>query len=290
LTLLHHIHRRAYHGHDHDHHETRQLRKGEFCWLDTSVIAAYGPRIGAYGIAVYAALASHASHTTQTCFPSIKRIASLIHLSRATVKRTLRTLEREGLIDTQARKDGEGDPTSNLYTLLDPTVRMLPQQDTPEEGGLSPEERKLPETLPPVTTDPTGGFPQNPEPDPHQPKERTKASDFAFASRGKEDKPKLKPPAPAYDLYGEAASWNHVATLPAMNPADRPDSQLDALNLTPEDHDRLYAAAKASLLEKGAKWGLIPTAAIHSEMLVLWEHEQAQERGGGVERMPATAA
>src|SRR5215471_6552896 len=76
----------------------RARRKGQWCWLDTSLVAAYGPLIGAPGIAVYVCLATHAHHATQTCFPSIKRIASEVHLSRATVKRTLRTLENCGLV------------------------------------------------------------------------------------------------------------------------------------------------------------------------------------------------
>src|SRR5215471_7709569 len=125
----------------------RVRRKGQWCWLDTSIVAAYGPQIGAYGIAVYVALATHASHDTQACWPSIQLLARETRLSRTTVKTTLRRLEALGLVHTQARRDGEGDPTSNLYTLTDPTVRMLPSQDSQEEGGSSHD-------LPSVTTRP----------------------------------------------------------------------------------------------------------------------------------------
>jgi hypothetical protein len=137
----------------------RTRRSGEFCWLDNAVLTAYGPRIGAHGIAVYAALAMHASNETQACWPSVKRLASLVHLSRTTVKKTLRRLEAEGLLGTQARQDAEGDPTSNLYTLLDPPVRLLPQQDSEDKGG-------SPDDLPSVPTRPTGGSPHDSEPDP----------------------------------------------------------------------------------------------------------------------------
>jgi hypothetical protein len=34
----------------------RSRRPGQWCWLDTAVIATYGPRIGASGVAVAAVL------------------------------------------------------------------------------------------------------------------------------------------------------------------------------------------------------------------------------------------
>jgi hypothetical protein len=238
----------------------RTRRHGQWCWLDISIIAAYGPLIGANGIAIYVALATHARHDTQTCFPSIKRIASLVHLSRTTVKRTLRTLEKYGLVDTQARQDGEGDPTSNLYTLLDPTVRILPSQDTPEDGGLA-------ETLPPVTTEPTGGLSQSPEPDPHQPDERTSKEGVACAVKEKETTP-----APRYD---EALSWNKRAVLPSMSWEDRPDAQLAHLGLSAYETDRLRTLAIARLIARGIGPDLRREPIIHAEMLVVYEEDWA---------------
>jgi DNA-binding transcriptional ArsR family regulator len=238
----------------------RTLRKGQFCWLDTSIVMAYGPQIGANGIAVYCALATHASHATQTCFPSIKRIASLVHLSRATVKRTLRVLEKHGLVDTQARQDGEGDPTSNLYTLLDPTVQMLPQQDTPEEGRLTA-------TLPPVTTEPTGRVPQSPEPDPLQPEART-SNPVDYAG----EKGKQTTPAPRYD---EALSWNKRAVLPSMSWEDRPDAQLAHLGLSEHETEHLRTRAIARLIARGLGPDLRREPIIHAEMLVVYEEEWA---------------
>jgi hypothetical protein len=239
----------------------RTRRTGQWCWLDTSIVAAYGPQIGANGIAIYVALATYARHDTQTCFPSIKRLASLVHLSRATVKRTLRTLEKCGLVNTQARQDGEGDPTSNLYTLLDPAVCLLPQQDTPEGGGLT-------ETLPPVTTEPTGGLPQSPEPDPHQPDERTSKEGVACAVKEKETTP-----APRYD---EALSWNKRAVLPPMSWEDRPDAQLAHLGLSEHETDRLRTRAIARLIARGIGPDLRREPIIHAEMLVVYEEEWAQ--------------
>jgi len=237
----------------------RTLRNGQFCWLDTSIVAAYGPQIGAHGIAVYVALATHASHDTQACWPSIQRIASLTKLGRSTVKRALRTLEATGLVHIQARQDGEGDPTSNLYTLLDPTVRMLPQQDTQEEGG-------LPQNPPPVTSEPPGGLPQTPEPDPSQPEDRTTHS---FAAAAKAGKPASTP------RYDEALTWNKIASLPPLDFTERPDAQLTQLSLADSALDRLRTEAVARLMARGAKRDYLIEPIIHAEMLVVYEEAWA---------------
>ena len=241
-------------------HTPRQCRPGAFCWLDTAVIAAYGPRIGAHGIAVYAALAMHASEDTQACWPSIKRLAMLVKLSRATVKRTLRTLEAEGLVHRQARQDAEGDPTSNLYTLTDPAVRMLSPQDSQEEGRLT-------ETLPPVTTEPTGRVPQSPEPDPMQQEART-SNPVDYAG----EKGKKTTPAPRYD---EALSWNKRAVLPSMSLDDRPDAQLAHLGLSEHETDHLRTRAIARLIARGIGPDLRREPIIHAEMLVVYEEAWA---------------
>jgi DNA-binding MarR family transcriptional regulator len=238
----------------------RVRRKGQWCWLDISIVAAYGPQIGAHGIAVYVALATHASHDTQTCWPSIKRIASLVHLSRSAVKRALRTLEAAGLVHRLARQDGEGDPTSNLYTLTDPTVQMLPCQDTLEEGG-------SPQTLPSVPTDPPGGSPQTPEPDPLQPEART-SNPVNYAG----EKGKNTTPAPRYD---EALSWNKRAVLPSMSWEDRPDAQLAHLGLAEHETEHLRTRAIARLIARGIGPDLRREPIIHAEMLVVYEEEWA---------------
>ena len=143
--------------------QVRQRRSGQYCWLDTAVVATYGPVIGAYGVAVYAVLAQHAKRHVETCYPSIGTIARLLSLSRSTVKKTLRRLEAQGLIAVQPRQDGQGDPTSNLYTLLDPTPESTVPVLEVVEGGRSPE------NLPSVTTEPTGRASDDHEPTPPQP-------------------------------------------------------------------------------------------------------------------------
>jgi hypothetical protein len=238
----------------------RARRKGQWCWLDTSIVAAYGPQIGAYGIAVYVALATHAGHDTQACWPSIQLLARETGLSRTTVKTTLRRLTALGLVTVQARQDGEGDPTSNLYTLTDPAVRMFPSQDSQEEGG-------SPHDLPPVATRPTGGSPHDPEPDPYQPEVRTSKPGGHAGEKGKKTTP-----APRYD---EALSWNKRAVLPSMSLEDRPDAQLAHLGLSEHETDHLRTRAIARLIARGIGPDLRREPIIHAEMLVVYEEEWA---------------
>jgi DNA-binding transcriptional MocR family regulator len=215
---------------------------------------------------VYVALATHAGHDTQACWPSIKLLARETGLSRTTVKTTLRRLEALGLITIQARQDGEGDPTSNLYTLVDPAVRMLPSQDSQEEGGSAHD-------LPSVATRPTGGSPPDPEPDSYQPEVRTtKSSNGALASREEKPKDRGVTPPPTYD---EALSWKKKAVLPTMSLEDRPDAQLAHLGLSEHETDHLRTQALARLIARGIGPDLRREPIIHAEMLVVYEEEWA---------------
>jgi len=75
----------------------RSIKDGEWYWVDKVVIQRYGPIIRAIGIAVYSFLASLADRN-QKCFPSQKYIAEHLGYSRSTVNKTLKTLEKTGLI------------------------------------------------------------------------------------------------------------------------------------------------------------------------------------------------
>ena len=86
-------------------------------YVDDAVLDVFGPKIGAYGIAVYTLLARHAKH--KQCFPSYRHIQKQLGLSRQTVWRTLELLVKEGLISREQRSSAHGDNDSNLYTLLD---------------------------------------------------------------------------------------------------------------------------------------------------------------------------
>ena len=88
--------------------------------IDNLVIDHYAAEMGALGLALYAALARYADRQTGECFPSITTLGAKLQLGRTTVKKFLRKLECLGLIAIAPRRTAEGDPTSNLYILLDP--------------------------------------------------------------------------------------------------------------------------------------------------------------------------
>jgi DNA-binding XRE family transcriptional regulator len=213
----------------------RTRRPGQWCWLDTAAIATYGPRIGAYGVAVYAVLAAHANGRTQACWPSINRIASLLKLSRSTVKTTLRTLRHEGLIAVDPRQDPAGDPTTNSYTLLDPTPEIPATVAAVPQGGRSPDDP------PSATTHPTGGLPATPKPDPCQQEERTSKASDDRAAHGKREEPK-----------DETSPWNTPPVLLPETPTNRPDEVLTTHQLDAGDQAALEQAAKVILR---ARWG-----------------------------------
>ena len=53
--------------------------------------------------------------TRNTCWPSVRRIAEDLKLSRRTVQRALSDLERHGFLERTHRRRPNGSLTSNLY-------------------------------------------------------------------------------------------------------------------------------------------------------------------------------
>jgi len=80
----------------------RDLKGGDWYWMDKAVIQQYTPKVGAIGIAVYNFLASLVDRS-QRCFPSQKYIAEFLGYSRATVNKALKLLKRNGLIGIEKR-------------------------------------------------------------------------------------------------------------------------------------------------------------------------------------------
>jgi DNA-binding transcriptional ArsR family regulator len=142
------------------------LKRAHFFSLDNDIIDVHAKTIGALGVAIYAVLARYANRTTGECWPAIGRIARTLDLARSTVKVYLRKLEEVGLIATTERQDAAGDPTSNLYTLLDPAPRAVDQRLTARTATAAPvpEGGRPPGDLPPVACRPTGGPSADPKP------------------------------------------------------------------------------------------------------------------------------
>jgi DNA-binding MarR family transcriptional regulator len=82
--------------------EVRNFNDGEWCWINKLVIQEYASKVGPIGITIYSFLASMAD-SEQKCFPSQKYIAEKQGCSRATVSRTLKRLESNGLIRIEKR-------------------------------------------------------------------------------------------------------------------------------------------------------------------------------------------
>lgn len=89
--------------------------------LDNCLIDDYAAAMGAIGVAIYTVLQRYADRTTGQCWPSVPTMAATLNLSPRCVQKYLRHLARIGLIDIASRRAADGDPTSNLYTLHDPT-------------------------------------------------------------------------------------------------------------------------------------------------------------------------
>ena len=119
--------------------------------IDNVVIDQYATEMGAIGVALYAVLQRYADRTTGQCWPSVSTMAATLNLSTRCVQKYLRHLARLGLIDIAPRYTADGDHTSNLYTVHDPTqteaLRRRQRGGAPGAGGgasgaLPPQEQR----------------------------------------------------------------------------------------------------------------------------------------------------
>jgi len=153
--------------------------------LDNTIIDDYAAEIGALGVAVYAVLQRYADRTTGQCWPSVATIARLLRLSKNCVKKYLHLLARLGLITIAPRSSADGDPTSNLYTVHDPTQREAVLRRQRARGGASAGGGGAPAALPPQENAhlvPQGGAPAGPKQDPPEQEVLTSAAEEKTAA------------------------------------------------------------------------------------------------------------
>lgn len=153
--------------------------------VDNILIDDYAADIGALGVAVYAVLQRYADRTTGQCWPSVATIARLLRLSKNCVKKYLHLLARLGLITIAPRATAEGDPTSNLYTVHDPTERDAVRRRQRARGGAPGAGGGAPDALPPQENAhvvPQGGAPAGPEQDPPEQEKLTSAAEAKTAA------------------------------------------------------------------------------------------------------------
>ena len=96
--------------------DIRDRRQAHWFWMHDTIVDR-GPQLGAYGIAVYAALARHAERDEQTQ-TSLSRLAKTLGLSRPTIVKTLNVLIEHGLITREKTVTVNGDSRTNRYILL----------------------------------------------------------------------------------------------------------------------------------------------------------------------------
>jgi hypothetical protein len=145
---------------------------GNFFGIPNQIIDTHGRTLGAIGVGIYAALARYADRTTGECWPAIAKLERVLGLARSTVKVYLHKLEAAGLIEIEERWDEAGDPTTNLYTLLDPSpaaiarhlaARAATEARSQERTGTGPEGGRSADDRPSAATQPTGGPGTDPE-------------------------------------------------------------------------------------------------------------------------------
>jgi len=91
--------------------KVRDLRNGDWYWINKVFLDEYGERLKPIGIAIYNCLAAHANQEG-FCFPSHKHIANKIGASISSVQRSIRQLIKLGIIRKSRQR------YHNLYYLL----------------------------------------------------------------------------------------------------------------------------------------------------------------------------
>lgn len=96
----------------------RNLKKNPFVLVEKAIVQDT-EHLNIYDKMIYIVLCSFADNETQQCFPSVPKIAEYCGCSPSTVKRSLKRLEKLGLIHIEQRQDENGRSTTNVYTILE---------------------------------------------------------------------------------------------------------------------------------------------------------------------------
>ncbi|MED4917580.1 DnaD domain protein [Geobacillus thermodenitrificans] len=122
-----------------DNFIVRNLKKKPFVIVEKAIV--YDTKhLNIYDKMVYVVLCSFADNDTQQCFPSIPKLAEYCGCSVSTVKRSLKRLEKLGLIHIEQRQAENGRSETNVYTILElPAIfqekQRNSQQNPPENAN-----------------------------------------------------------------------------------------------------------------------------------------------------------
>lgn len=95
--------------------EVRDMRHKEKFSIDDLYLNGFAKRCGIYATGVYVSLCRHAENKTQLCYPSYKKIAEELNISRSQVIRAIKQLEKLNIV----KKIRIGKKLNNRYYLLD---------------------------------------------------------------------------------------------------------------------------------------------------------------------------
>ena len=100
----------------------RLIRKKEWFIVDNIYINGYAKLLSPLTALTYFALCRHANTETQECFPSIELIAEELNISKPTVIKAIKELEKWNIISVTRSKKSDGTQSNNIYVLLDKEV------------------------------------------------------------------------------------------------------------------------------------------------------------------------
>lgn len=100
--------------------EVRDHRRKEMYRVDDEYLNGYARLCGIFATGVYNCLCRHANHLTQTSFPSVETMADKLDISRDSVIRGLKNLEKWNIIKKEKSRSAKtGEWIHNSYTLID---------------------------------------------------------------------------------------------------------------------------------------------------------------------------
>lgn len=122
--------------------EIRDNRQKEWLWLDNQYLNGYAKHLGVYCTVVYLSLCRYANNKTQTCFPSMKLIATENKISIKSVERAIKLLEEWKIVSVERSKKPDGTQSNNIYTLTSKNIWKSKPTDSQTIGNqqtISPE-------------------------------------------------------------------------------------------------------------------------------------------------------
>lgn len=91
-------------------------QKGRFGVLPMYVLTNYAKNIGTTAFAVYCSLCAYANNKTNVAWPSYNTLASYLGITRRTVIRNVKILEKAGLIKNIEKLSGDG---TKMWYIMD---------------------------------------------------------------------------------------------------------------------------------------------------------------------------